>query len=179
MKDRLITGIVGGLCTFVLTLIVLIYFGIYDFVPISILNPKDISDNFGVDKINLIKELSQKGILLTPDEYTNRILGYYNSIITMLIASFVVFTFLGYLSIKSRIKEQIQEALNDMLRDSKTFEETIFANINGRIQDDFVQYSEFDELAEEVNNLIEFKSDFENGTQSNTTQTTTSTTIIP
>jgi hypothetical protein len=178
MKDRMIAGFSGGLGTFILIIVTLVSLRIYDYVPISILNPTNMCDNLGVDKMNLIRELSQKGLLLTPEEYTNHILGYYNSIITLLIASFVVFSFIGYFSIKSRIKEQIQETLNDMLRDSKTFQNTILSNINGRIEDDFVQKIEYEALLEKVRILEEFKSEYENKLQNGDSMTTTTTTII-
>jgi hypothetical protein len=177
MKDRLIAGFIGGLGAFVLIILALVFFGIYDYVPISILNPKNICDNFGIDKMNMIRELSQKGILLTPDEYTSHILGYYNTIITTLIASFVVFSFIGYFSMKSKMREQIQEELNVMLRESKPFQDTILSNINGRIEQEFVLYTEFDDLVDEVNSLRDDLDTLDESGKIKQT-TTTNTTIL-
>ena len=51
---------------------------------------------------------------------------------------------------KSKLKEQIQDALEDMMRDSKKFENTILDNVYGRVTEDFVEAEDFENLKKDV-----------------------------
>lgn len=60
------------------------------------------------------------------------------------------------------MKEQIQEALEDMMRDSKKFENTILDNVYGRATEDFVEVVDFENLKKDIqelkNNAVTFSS---------------------
>lgn len=88
MKRYVIAGSIGGLLVFICLLVALIIFGAYDYAPVQILNPAQVSHCLNNDKIAIIQELSRNGTLLTPAEYTNHVVSYYNSIIMLLVALF-------------------------------------------------------------------------------------------
>lgn len=150
MKKYIIAGCTGGLLVFIFLLMALIIFGAYDYAPVQILNPTKLNHCLENDKIALIKELTKNGTLLSPSEYTSHIISYYNSIIMLLVGLFVIFSFIGYFSLKSKMKEQIQESLIEMLRDSKEFDKTISENIMGRVTNEFVPNEIFEEINAEI-----------------------------
>lgn len=153
MKKYIIAGSTGGIFVFACLLVTLIIFGAYDYVPVQILNPVKVNHCLDNDKIALIQELSRNGTLLTPAEYTNHVVNYYNSIIMLLVALLAIFSFIAYFSLKSKMKEHIQEALIEMLRDSKVFDETITTNIYGRVSQDFLPLDSAAQLKDEVDSL--------------------------
>lgn len=153
MKKFIIAGGIGGILVFILLLIALIIFGAYDYAPVQILNPAIADHCLNNDKIALIQELSRNGTLLTPAEYTSHVVSYYNSIIMLLVALFAVFSFIAYFSLKSKMKEQIQESLIEMLRDSKAFDETITTNIYGKVTQEFLSLESAAQLKDEVDSL--------------------------
>lgn len=155
MKKYIIAGCIGGFLVFIFLLMALIIFGAYDYAPVQILNPTKINHCLENDKIALIQELTKNGTLLSPSEYTSHIISYYNSIIMLLVGLFVIFSFIGYFSLKSKMKEQIQESLIEMLRDSKEFDKTISENIMGRVTNEFVPNEIFEEMNAEIAMLKE------------------------
>ena len=163
MNKNFIWGLVTGFVVVIATLVIIVLCKGHDFVAVKIINPiggESILSH--CDKMAVIKELETKGVLLTPDEYTNHVVSLYNSIIACLLGSLIIFSFLGYFSIKSKLKEQIQEALEDMMRDSKKFENTILDNVYGRATEDFVEVVDFENLKKDIqelkNNAVTFSS---------------------
>lgn len=155
MKKYFFGGLMVGATLVIIVLIVAVLCKGHDFVPLRIINPCAIENDSipHSNKVAIIKELETKGILLTPDEYTSHIVSFYNSLIACLIGTLIVFSFLGYFSMKSKMKEQIQESLEDMMRDSKKFESTILENVYGRATEDFVQVEDFDNLKKDIQGL--------------------------
>lgn len=153
MKKYLIAGGIGGILVFIFLLIALIIFGAYDYTPVQILNPASVDHCLNNDKIALIQEMSRDGTLLTPAEYTSHVVSYYNSIIMLLVALFAVFSFIAFFSLKSKMKEQIQESLIEMLRDSKAFDETITTNIYGKVTQEFLSLESAEQLKDDIDSM--------------------------
>ena len=70
---------------------------------------KDIQSKF---KEDLLVELKEEKIILTPQEYTNNVVNYYNSILLILSLMLAAFSFLGFVYIKSLAQDLIDEKLN-------------------------------------------------------------------
>ena len=150
MSKKFIWGLAVGVVLVMVTLAIIVLCKGHDFIAIRIINP---SGSESIDKMSVIKQLEAKGVLLTPNEYTNHVVSFYNSIIACLLGSLIIFSFLGYFSMKSKLKEQIQDALEDMMRDSKKFENTILDNVYGRVTEDFVEAEDFENLKKDVQEL--------------------------
>ena len=154
MSKKFIWGLAVGVVLVMVTLAIIVLCKGHDFIAIRIINPSGSESILShCDKMSVIKELEAKGVLLTPNEYTNHVVSCYNSIIACLLGSLIIFSFLGYFSMKSKLKEQIQDALEDMMRDSKKFENTILDNVYGRVTEDFVEAEDFENLKKDVQEL--------------------------
>ena len=114
-------------------------------------------DNSSVisEKVKLLKELESKGILLTPHEYTSQISSYYNTIITFLIALFVIFSFIGYFSIRLASKQDVQNTINELMDDSVQFRNRTTESIITIFSDSFVRKEELDGVKREIELSIE------------------------
>lgn len=154
MNKKFLWGLVVGGVLVIVTLALIVLFKGHDFVAVRIINPSGSGSILShCDKMAVIKELETKGVLLTPDEYTNHVVSFYNFLIACVIGSLIIFSFLGYFSMKSKLKEQIQEALEDMLRDSKKFESTILDNVYGRVTEDFINVEDFENLKKDIQKM--------------------------
>lgn len=137
-----------------------ICFKCYDYSPLYITNAEvdmqfNSADSLDVAKLNLLKELEVKGILLTPSEYTSHISSFYNTVITFLIALFVIFSFLGYFSVKLASKKDIQDKLDEMLDDSLKFRDATVRSILSIISDTYISREELNENIEVLRNDLE------------------------
>lgn len=118
---------------------------------IQIINPEQVeSINKYVDKVMLIKEMQRDGILLTPQEYTNNIVSYYNTAITLLVFLFILFSFLSYFHLKFLSKEQIKKILEETIQDSKTMEKIIMDTFAGKADDKYETRENVDSLRDIV-----------------------------
>ena len=100
--------------------------------------------------MKLLKELETKGVLLTPQEYTAQIASYYNTIITFLIALFVMFSFIGYFSIRLASKKDVLNTINELMDDSVQFRSRTTESITTIFADSFVSKEELNSVKEEL-----------------------------
>jgi hypothetical protein len=130
------------------------------YATIQIAKVDSIKDNLTCNQISVLKNLENKGLLLTPQEYTSHIADYYNTLVELLIGLFVLFSFVSFFSIKNnakkdfeeertklkddfeKAKETIKQGLIDDLKDSKSFNDSIINDIMGRVEDGFLSYTE-------------------------------------
>ena len=147
-----ISGVFGGCLTIILCIVVslVIHKQNQIFNPIHIITDNyEINDStiinlqsFDINtKINEIKELKNKGILLTPQEYTSHIESFYNNIIAILIALLAVFSLVTYFHLRFLAKEEVQNQVKDFVKSSPEVKQIIQENIGGKIDDEF--YEEF------------------------------------
>ena len=137
--ERILHGCIGGIAAIALVVILLAFFRCFGYSPVYILNNDKIEemsmfmqhDSMTMTKLETVKELEARGILLTPQEYMANIASHYNTIITFLIALFVVFSFIGYFAIRTQSKKDIQDKLDDMLDDSIKFRTETLKSIMG------------------------------------------------
>ncbi len=160
--ERILHGLIGGIAATALVIILLVVFRCFDYSPIYILNSDKLAamsafmqnDSVAMTKLETIKELEIKGILLTPQEYTSNISSYYNALISFLIALFIIFSFIGYFSIRLASKKDIQDKLDDMLDDSIKFRTATVNSVLEVIGDTFAtkeeQRNAIEELHEEM-----------------------------
>lgn len=112
------------------------------------------------EKAKIIKELERDNIILTPQEYTNNILSYYNSFLTILIAMIVIFSFVSYFHFRFLSKEEIASVFEAKI-ESGEFGKVLTTAIYGKVEEQFLSietYSEgnskLDDKLEEISSRI-------------------------
>lgn len=108
-----------------------------------------------------LQNMRANGELLSSDEFASRITSYYNTLVAVLTALFVLFTIVTYLTIKSKFeskfedkardledkqRQKIVEELRSMLSDSKKIDEVITSAVGGHIDDKIATKEEVDDL---------------------------------
>lgn len=104
MKKYIIAGGTGGIVVSLLLLLASHAFDSFHYKSIFIINPQKIidsttggGDNLTCAHIKILKDLEDKGLLMTPSEYTSHISSFYSTFVTFLIGLFVLFTMGGNL----------------------------------------------------------------------------------
>lgn len=157
-KTHFGAGVLGAVLIIIFLIIGAIMCGIHNYVPIYIINPDNVQTDC-LERIKAINELKNNGLILTPSEYTNNIASFYNTIITFIIALFALFSFITYRisrqSVREQVSEEVKNALTEMMRDSKEFENNIMESIYGRFSEEYATLESFQALANKVENLSE------------------------
>ena len=148
----ILSGFIGSLLMASLMCLFLFYCMGYDHIPVKIINHKVGSTM--CSKLDVIHELEDKGILLTPQEYTNNISNYYNTIITILVALFILFSFVTYTHLKYVAEEQIQERLKKLLTTSEEVKNIIRRTISGFADEQYIKREDLDNyINEQIQNM--------------------------
>lgn len=189
MKTSIVSGIIGASTIILIIVLFIAFIAPIDYAPIYLLNPEKAlfdNDSVVIDSvkcvhIEVLKDLESKGVLLNPCEYTSHITEYYNTLISFLLGLFVVFTFGTIYSIKAaskkeideikadindhkaktngEIKKNIVESLSELMRDSKSFEETCINALYGRIEDEVLRHEDkeaIDNRMQKIEENVEF-----------------------
>lgn len=116
-----------------------------------------------------LKTMREKGELLSSDEFASRITDYYNTLVAVLTALFVLFTLVTYITFRSKFegrfedkarelenkqREKIVDELRSMLSDSKKIDEVIQTAIGGRVDDNIANKEDVDDLSTNVETSI-------------------------
>lgn len=162
MKNNVLSGVIGALVVILCLFVVCVFFEPFNIRTVYIINPEKVINNDSItcSQITVLNDLENKGLLLTPHEYTSRISNYYTTLVAFLIGLFVLFTIGSIYSIrltsrkeiddakrdldireeeiKKGLKKNIQDSLSELLKDSISFKETVVSAIYGRIEDELV-----------------------------------------
>jgi hypothetical protein len=155
-KSPFFSGLLGGILVFtILFMLSIFYFNIHSY-NIRIINPKVIDSlEFKTDKINLMSKMEKEGILLTPQEFTNNIVSYYNTSITVLVFLFILFSIISYFQLRVISNEQVQKSLEEGLKDSKKFQDIIMTAISGKADDKYTNIETTEIIQEDLETLQE------------------------
>ena len=119
--------------------------------------------------VAFLNKMREKGELLSSDEFASRITDYYNTLVAVLTALFVLFTLVTYITFRSKFegkfedkareldnkqREKIVDELRSMLSDSKKIDEVIQTAIGGRVDDNIAKKEEVDDLSTNVENNL-------------------------
>lgn len=118
---------------------------------------------------SFLQRMREKGELLSSEEFASRITDYYNTLVAVLTALFVLFTLVTYITFKTKFeakfedkarnledkqrqledkqRQKIVDELRSMLSDSKSIDEVIQTAIGGRIDDSIAKKEEVDDLS--------------------------------
>lgn len=112
-----------------------------------------------------MQKMRSNGELLSSGEFASRITSYYNTLVAVLTALFVLFTIVTYITIKSKFeskfedkardledkqRQKIVDELRSMLSDSKKIDEVITTAVGGHIDDKIATKEEVDDLTSGV-----------------------------
>ena len=129
-------------------------------------------DSLTCSQISVLKDLENKGVLLTPQEYTSHISSYYSTLVAFLIGLFVMFTVGSIYGIRitSRreieeaqvsMKEELKSSLAEELKDSKSFYENIISDILGRLEDGLITKADKERIDKNIDDITHKQIDLE------------------
>jgi hypothetical protein len=173
--SHILSGFIGAIILIFVLLAITVWLKPFNYQAVYVVNPEIVTadslknDLLTCSQIAVLQDLENKGVLLTPQEYTSHIAYYYNTLVGFLIGLFVLFSFLSFWSIKSTAQKDIEEAktkmkedfekaketikkeLIDDLKDSKLFNDSIINGILGRVEDGILSTTE--PLVKRIDNL--------------------------
>ena len=145
-KNNILSAIIGGGTVVIILIIILLirHNQNYDYREINVLNIETLNNSalkdseyfqnlFDKARIDHLKVLKEQGVILTPQEYTNNIVSYYNTIIVVLISFFAILSIATLFQIKSQAKEYVLAEVPRLLKDKEFTKENIWNNIEGDI----------------------------------------------
>ena len=170
-KHPILTGLLGGCITVIVVFIIILISHKQQqiFNPVYIVtsqykvnNPilNNIKNNEVKDKLAEVERLNEKGVILTPQEYTSHISTFYNNIIAVLIALLAIFSIVTYLHFKFLAKEEVQNQVKDLMRNSPEIQRIISENVSGKIED--VIYSELNDSIVTKKNIKNYITELKN-----------------
>ncbi len=164
-KERLIQfsaglkgGAVGALSVLFVSVAILIWVKPFDYKAVLIIEQTQLSNDYrpvlSIPEAELMTSLRDKGYLLTPAEYTNNMVGYYNTLIAFLSVFFVVFTVAGYFAIRGMSKKEVREEARELLKDSESFRSEVLSTIKGQFDADYVQMDTYEEKVKDIEERV-------------------------
>jgi hypothetical protein len=160
--SHILSGFIGAAILILVLLAITVWLKPFNYQAVCVVNTgKVTADSLKIDsltcpQIAVLQDLEDKGVLLTPQEYTSHIAEYYNTLVGFLIGLFVLFSFVSFWSMKNTAQKDIEEAKTKMkedfekaketikkemiddLKDSQSFISSLIEKIIGYIEDDVV-----------------------------------------
>ena len=139
---------------------------VFDYRAVYIVHPEKIQvDSQGeqflqmsMPEYKLLKSMRDKELLLTPAEYTNNLVGYYNTLIAFLSIFFLVFTIAGYFYVRNLSKAEVRKEAVEIIKDSRVYRDEVLTSIRGEFDGQYVLtevYSELEERVADLENVME------------------------
>ena len=163
MKLKFILGVAFASCI-LLSIIVLILFYSNTFNYRGVIEPVYINsaDLVIIDandkKLNslkngLLQKLHKEKLILTPQEYTNNVVGYYNILMVVMASLMLVFSFITIVHFKNSIKEQMSEKIDEVVN-NKDIQNNIVEKLKDKTSDWAGEMIE--EVSDQIDNKIAF-----------------------
>jgi hypothetical protein len=183
--SHILSGFIGAAILILVLLAITVWLKPFNYQAVYIVNPEIITadslktNSLTCSHLSVLQDLENKGVLLTPQEYTSHIADYYNTLVGFLIGLFVLFSFLSFWSIKSSAQKDIEEAktkmkeefekakettkkeLIDDLKDSQSFISSLIEKIIGHIEDDIVTKADKELIDKNIDDLTRKQIDLE------------------
>lgn len=168
LKDNkqgyIITGSVSALCTIVLIVMLIVFFGGFRYRNIVMLNTNQLTkeetrSSITVPEAELLNQLHQKGVLMTPSEYTGHLATYYDTLVAFLAILFVLFSVIGYFGIRNISRKEVAQVAKDVLSDSYELKIGLKTMIMGEIDENMVLAEDYQadmlQLEDKLNECVE------------------------
>lgn len=120
-----------------------------------------------------LKSLYEQGKILTTSEFASNITGYYNTLVSVLVGLFILFSIFGYYALNEKFKKELEEkeevleeklkqVVVDKLSDSVIIQGTIINQVLSDVQDwtitkddAIVLKADVDKIKDDINTLYE------------------------
>lgn len=182
IKECLVSGAVGATLILLIGVIIYVMVSPINVAPIYMLNTSCVTDSvqsqqldsLRCEHLEVLRDLENKGLLLSPVEYTSHLSSFYNGLIAFLIGIFVIFTIGSIVAVRFISRREIEEAeqeirnetrghilsqLSSMMNDSKSFQETTLNALTGRFEDRIIRQEQIDAVEASIEELKKITSD--------------------
>ena len=150
----LIGGIAGALLFLILFIVVVVWLKPFNYRAVMIVEQSQITKPdkpvITPPEAVLMTSLRDKGYLVTPAEYTNNMIEYYNTLIAFMAVFFVVFTIAGYFAIRSMSKKEVRDEARELLLDSESFRSDVLNTLTGNFDANYVPIDDFEQRMKDV-----------------------------
>jgi amino acid transporter len=163
MKLKFILGVAFSSCILLgLMLIILFFSNTFNYrgviEPVYINSADLVRISTADRKLNslqetLIQKLHKDKLILTPQEYTNNVVGYYNILVVVMASLMVVFSIISLFHFRNSIKEQVSEKIDDVVSN-----QVIQGEIVNKLKEKTSDWTGdiLEEAKEEITNQIAF-----------------------
>lgn len=118
IKECLVSGSVGATLILLIGVIIYVRLSPINVAPVYMLNTSCVTDSvqsqqldsLRCEHLEVLRDLENKGLLLSPVEYTSHLSSFYNGLIAFLIGIFVIFTIGGIVAVRFISRREIEEA---------------------------------------------------------------------
>ena len=142
-KEYIISGLVGAISVIALILIILPLLGTFNFQSTYILNSTATDVTFFFFFFKCLKRMEESGFLLTPNDYTNNVVNFYNALLTGIGIVFIIFSVISFIIIRDNNSKETRKAVREFLNDSKTFKDEVTNSLIGEFDEIFVHKEEY------------------------------------
>lgn len=172
-----ISGIVGGIVVVLFLIAACTFWKPFNYAGVLLVNPVHQTDSLrsSPDRLEVLNDLRDQGVLLTPEEYTSRLGDYYNTLVAFMAVMFVFFTIVSFYNIKDSAKNEIESrilALHEeqrqleakladrirdytisLMNDSKSFNDAVLTALKGESEDELVTKKDIAFIGNKVEEL--------------------------
>lgn len=100
-----------------------------------------------------MQSLCEQGKILTTSEFASNITGYYNTLVSVLVGLFVLFSVFGYLALNEKFKKELEEKENEL-------ENRLVQTVKDKLSDSVIlQNAIVEKLRSDVEDLMMTKDD--------------------
>lgn len=103
------------------------------------------SASFVAMRENILRDEMKAGRLMTADQMSEKITGYYDKLIDVLIALFVIFTVVSYFAIRNMSKKEVRDEAREILQDSSKFKNDVLDVLRGEFDGAYLLHEDYDE----------------------------------
>ena len=82
---------------------------------------------------------------MTADQMSDKITGYYDKLIDVLIALFVLLTVISYFAIRNLSKKEVRDEAREILQDSSKFKGDVLEVLRGEFDGAYLSHEDYDE----------------------------------
>lgn len=152
--NGVIGGIVGTIFIIVVAVAIIIWWKPFDYKAVMIVQQEQLLSKdtpaLTISEAELLQSMRVKGVVLTPAEYTNNIVSYYNTLIAFLSVFFVVFTTFSYYVVRNQSKKEVRDEARDILLESSTFKKQVLDSIKGEFDQLYLSHDDYDETIKDM-----------------------------
>ncbi len=151
-------GVIGSVLVMTAVFVLFVWKCPFNYRSVVIVEQTTLQNNerpsITIPEQELMQSLRDKGYLLTPAEYTNNLVGYYNTLIAVLAIFFLVFSIFSYVSIRNSSKKEVRDEARELLKDSEFFRKAVTNTLKSQFDSDYVLADIFEQRMKDAEENI-------------------------